>query len=391
VIAQLGLALLVGLGANAILRGRKSWIAWPGALLAALLLLRGFAPLPELPLHRAAVGDRVPPAYRWLATHGQGLPLLELPEQGYRDSAERMYMSTFHWLPIIDGYSGYMSRSPVYLHRLAAGLPSEASLARLTSAVDVGWILVHRDKLQDRGAAWQGVLPPGLERVAEFGEDLLLRVTAFSPAGPTDRLFDTEKTLAGTPLAPLGASCPGSIRLVEPTRRIWESGITQNIILEVRNDGSAPWPGLGLVPRHLVHVMACMSLRDSEPCASPVQILLTDVPPQEAVRVKAMVATPPYAGQYDLHIALLQVGDGPLERCGVAPLVEQVLVASRPKGAPLGSYWMSCASCRFDGTTLSCRCLDRDGNHRETSTSARCPSGYANRDGALECEGSPAS
>ncbi len=68
-----------------------------------------------------------------------------------------MYFSTYHGLPIIDGYGygGYAPNMPSHVHSIARGLPAARSLQDLVDTVDVGWILVHRDRL----AATQR--PPG--------------------------------------------------------------------------------------------------------------------------------------------------------------------------------------------------------------------------------------
>src|SRR5262249_17667341 len=81
-LASLGVVALAGLGlaaARRILRDRgRSRLA---AALPLLILVMGLAESTPRGLRPApmAVGDAVPPVYRWLATHGDGGPLLELP------------------------------------------------------------------------------------------------------------------------------------------------------------------------------------------------------------------------------------------------------------------------------------------------------------------------
>jgi hypothetical protein len=52
------------------------------------------------------------------------------------------YMSTFHWMPLINGYSGYYP--PVYIHRLIplSRLP-DANSVRWLRESDVRYIIVH--------------------------------------------------------------------------------------------------------------------------------------------------------------------------------------------------------------------------------------------------------
>src|SRR5262249_60184807 len=98
-------------------------LAWPIALATIALGVRSFSPLPKIPLHAESTGDRVPAAYRWLGVHGEGRPLLDLPGTAFHEAAHRMYFSTFHWLPIVDGYSGYGLRTPAHLDWLGRGPP----------------------------------------------------------------------------------------------------------------------------------------------------------------------------------------------------------------------------------------------------------------------------
>ena len=60
-VAQLGFALLAGLGLGRLLAGRRHWLVWPIALAAIALGVRSFSPLPKIPLHAESTGDRVPP------------------------------------------------------------------------------------------------------------------------------------------------------------------------------------------------------------------------------------------------------------------------------------------------------------------------------------------
>jgi len=386
-VAQLGLALLVALGWDRITRGRGVRLAWVGALVCVAVSLWLFRPLPRPDLHARTVGEDVPEVYRWLRRGGGGRPLLELPPKGFREAARRMYLSTYHWLPIIEGYSGYPPDSVTYVIRQALRLPAEESLERLVRTVDVGWIVVHRDELPDGGAAWDGGLPDGLEIAGRFGRDLLVRVTRRGVSDARAHLFGSERTLGEVPIAPLGDHCPGQIRLTAPIRGVQPAGSVLPVHVAIRNDGDRPWPGLGFLPRHLVREMACFGVGD-EPCRAASQPLYADVLPGEPVEAMLLVHVPRLAGDYRLFVRLVQVGDGYLDECGVAPLRVPVRSAPRLADGPRGSYWESCGACRWGAGTLACLCRDAAGVLREATTVAACPTGYANRDGRLVCEGS---
>ncbi|MBM4267179.1 MAG: glycosyltransferase family 39 protein [Deltaproteobacteria bacterium] len=385
-VAQLGLALLAALGAERLLRARPPRAAWAGALAIAALTLASYAPLPKNEMHRRPSGAEVGEAYHWLAEHGEGRPLLELPPRGFLEAARRMYLSTFHWLPIVQGYSAYSPDSATYLVWRGMGLPREESFAQLTDAVDVGWILVHRDQIPDGGKAWDGALPEGLEIERSFGGDLLVRVGRRSVSDARAHLFDTERTLGGIPLEPIGEACPGEIRLTAPIYGVQPAGSALPVKVTIENRGERTWPGLGFVPRHLVRAMACFGFA-GEPCVAESEPLLQDVPPGGSVKTMLLVKVPKAAGDYRLFVRLLQVGDGFLEECGVSALEIPIRAAPRLADGPPGSYWESCGACTWDGTTLACTCADGKGGLRETRRSQRCAKGYANRDGDLICEG----
>ncbi len=142
---HLAAAMLAGLGAAALASrwGRR------GALLAialAALALAGSWRGP-VPLRRLPVGDSLPPAYRFLALCGAGDPLLELPAwidaEQWRE-AERVYLSTAHWLPLLNG-EGYAPHDHRGRMELANRLPSAEAVTQLRAATGLRWVLVHCD------------------------------------------------------------------------------------------------------------------------------------------------------------------------------------------------------------------------------------------------------
>ena len=321
VVAQLGLALLAGLGLDRLFGRARPTYAGAAAVMAAALALVTFRPLPRPPLVAEPTGANLAPAYRWLAQHGQGRPLLEEPAGNFGESARRMYLSTFHWLPIVDGYSGYPPASASYVHHIAYELPGDAALQALVDTVDVRWVLVHRGQMGPaRAAAWSEPLVDGIERVAEWDDDLLVRVTRAPRDDRRARLLGTRETLNGTPLAPLGDRCPGRIVVRTLPASPWTSLGTEHVEIEVHNDGPTAWPAFGFVPRHLVRLKACVSHVGDAPCADKPTPLPTDVPPGGAVAVAFDLRAPRIAGDYTVDLSLVQIGDGPLERCGVASL-----------------------------------------------------------------------
>jgi len=331
VITHLGLALAAGLGLARLLGRARPRVAWPVAILTVAAALVSFAPFPTLPLHREPTGDAVPAVYRWLGAHGEGRPLLELPGAGFAVSARRMYLSTYHWLPIVDGYSGYPPGTSAHLHFIAHGLPAVPTLQALVDAADIGWILVHRDELPaDERGVWDAPPNPdgGLEQTGTWGDDLLLRVT-LPPRPDRHPLMSTTETPGGTPLAPLGTACPGAIRLRRAPASPWAPGSVVLLAVEVENQGTVTWPAFGFYPRHLVRLVVTVFTDRGMRVGRPLELgLPRDVRPGEVVPLVFPYTALAGPGGYELELALVQREDGPLAGCGVSPLRVPVSIAS---------------------------------------------------------------
>lgn len=140
---------LAFLGALAAL-GCAAFGTWLGAdarrrltvVLAAIVLLEYWV-APIRPLMEVA--NTPPPLYAWLAKQPRGV-VAEFPmalHPGVSDYESRYaYMSTFHWMPLLNGYSGYRPQS--YQRRLKklGNFPDELSLNELRAA-GVRYLIVH--------------------------------------------------------------------------------------------------------------------------------------------------------------------------------------------------------------------------------------------------------
>lgn len=116
---------------------------------AVLLLEYWVAPLPLTAYMTAA-----PPLYRWLQTQPTGVVAeFPMPQPDGMPAHEPRYeyMSTFHHMPLINGYSGYYPDS--YLNRLERlrGMPDDTALQSLV-ADNVRYVIIHKG-LYRRGAA----------------------------------------------------------------------------------------------------------------------------------------------------------------------------------------------------------------------------------------------
>ena len=84
------------------------------------------------PLALVAYPNEPPALYAWLATQPRGVVVeLPVPEGLPGNDPRYSYLSTFHWFPLLNGYSGFLP--PSYLDRvdMLRSFPDDASIARL--------------------------------------------------------------------------------------------------------------------------------------------------------------------------------------------------------------------------------------------------------------------
>ena len=117
-------------------------IALPGAIGLVMLVEYLTYPMALVP-----VETRPADVYRWLATQPPGvvaefpMPVRE-PVDLVRFESRFSYNSTFHWRPLLNGYSGFWPASYIETVRAVGGFPDEASVAALR-ARGVAYAMVH--------------------------------------------------------------------------------------------------------------------------------------------------------------------------------------------------------------------------------------------------------
>src|SRR5262249_59216804 len=135
-----------------------------------------------------------PTIYRTLAASPDPGAVLEIPTGGiesvlgFYNEALYMVRSTSHWKPLINGYSGTVPPTALFLAWIARDLPRQSALQDLVDAVDLRWLIVH-------GA--QGVLANGwetlerddaLRRLASDKDDVLYEVVLRTRRDLRDRV-----------------------------------------------------------------------------------------------------------------------------------------------------------------------------------------------------------
>jgi hypothetical protein len=328
VVAELGLALLAGLGAERLLRGRRPAFAAGAAGALCLTALALMEPFPPLPLHAVPVHGAIPPAYRWLCEHGGGRAVLELPQaRGYDGRAFRAYLSTAHWQPIVGGYAANAPKHDDYVYWIAQNLPAERALQRIVDLMDVGWILLHRDELDpDLELRWAETPLDGIELAGEWEGDQLFRVTLPPRDDRRARLLSTTETLNGLRIAPLAADCAGALAFVDWLEEVKAPRDGARLRILVSNRGTATWPALGFLPRDLVALEVTTLRQDGQAVGGPWRLPLPDdIAPDRPTPAYVRFETPIAPGPYTLRIRLIQPGEGVLDRC-VAPLEIPIIV-----------------------------------------------------------------
>jgi hypothetical protein len=162
------LAVLGAFGYATIAEGRSPPVRrlLLAAAVGVLLLEYRVHPLPLVRYPNASA-----PLYLWLARQPPGV-VAELPlVEGRTESEARVsYMSTFHWQPLVNGYSGFVPQSYVDRMNALRDCPDDRSLARLQRD-NVRYAVVHLGAVGERAREVLETLA-GRYRLKELGRFL---------------------------------------------------------------------------------------------------------------------------------------------------------------------------------------------------------------------------
>lgn len=322
-IAQLGFAALSSMGLTWLLRSvdrrRGTLAAFACAVVLTLATVWDYGLLFE---HRETrvveAGAVVPEVYRKLASLPPG-PVLEIPSSGYFGyfrgaivASEYMLHSTAHWLPLLDGYSGYAPPSAAVTSGLISALPHLNALTALVRTTGLRYIVVHRDALAEEDLpAWSQ--PPGLQQLGEFDSAVLFEVGMPLKADLVDQLIDFEprsETLLGVPLVPLLEDERHASIQTDAESKIAIGGSPIGLKIAIVNHSEASWPALASVGEHLVTVgYRWLNMHDKVVAeVTDVSRLAYDLDPGKSLRQR-IVPLAPGRGKFRLVIGLVQDGE----------------------------------------------------------------------------------
>lgn len=199
-IADAGLAVLVGLGVLAVTRAlRRAGRAGSALALGAgaLVTVALLADLREAPIRWYLGTTRAAPVERWLAEHRLRGAVLELPVAGGNAEYGYLLAQTRHWKPLVNGVSGFLTPDVEWLIRAFRRPEISPAVVPRLERMGCSLVVIHADRL---GAA------PAVRRWLrrEMARRRLVFVAAL------------ERGLAGDFLFALPAVEPAAARLVQP-------------------------------------------------------------------------------------------------------------------------------------------------------------------------------
>ena len=157
--------------------GRRAGVAIAVAVVVVALAEAHTFGIRTMPM---PVGASMPPEYQWLAAHGDGGALVEVPATGMDllRQSRTMYFSTAHWLPIANGYSPYPPRTFTLIMEAASHLPAADAIDRLLGVAPLRWVLLqHRLVAPAALPLWLDAFQKsGLRIAASFPDATILEV-----------------------------------------------------------------------------------------------------------------------------------------------------------------------------------------------------------------------
>ncbi|MBU2229220.1 hypothetical protein KJ810_02320 [Patescibacteria group bacterium] len=184
VVVLLSISVIIGLGLNQLLKRIKKRYLYGGTviLVSSLLMLEflWIPPFQPVPYREVLVDEKVPEVYRWLADQEGDPVILELPlDSNIVKTAEYVYMSTYHWKKMFNGYSGFFPENFLELEDdIMLNFTSPETQSRI-SGYGINYVIVHFDVqsqfiMQTTPEGLDQL--PSLELIEQFGNDYVYQL-----------------------------------------------------------------------------------------------------------------------------------------------------------------------------------------------------------------------
>jgi hypothetical protein len=183
ILVFMALAALGAYGWTRLMRGRsKSWTTVATIVMAAALLIEFRTTMDRW----LTVPSEPADVYRWLAKQPRSVvaevPFARADELHLIHDGLYMFNSTWHWQPIVNGYSGFFPKSFIELAKETEFFPDDQSITYLKTR-EVDFIVIHGSLMTPTqfGAMTATLLArPDIEAMAQFpqqlGADMVVRL-----------------------------------------------------------------------------------------------------------------------------------------------------------------------------------------------------------------------
>ena len=183
ILVYLALAALAAYGWSRVWRGRSMRVTAIATILAGSMLLFEFRTTLDRWL---TIPERPAEVYQWLAMQPRAvvaeIPFAESDRLHEIHDGLYMFNSTWHWQPIVNGYSGFFPKSFMDLAENTASFPDERSIAYLKQR-GVELLVIHGSLMEPErfGGMTAALLArPDIEAMAQFeermGSDVVFRL-----------------------------------------------------------------------------------------------------------------------------------------------------------------------------------------------------------------------
>jgi len=322
ILAAIALPMLAGLGAFAVDRWCGRRISARIAVATASAFTFAWFQIPTQPAWPATnlIAERYS-AVRELPEEGA---LLELPwDPGSGNilrNSQSVLMSTLHWRPILNGYTGHRPPSYRFLQRIGTRLPDPLALEQLRRLTALRFILIDVQSVPaPKLRAWTTAAREGrVVLVHSSPTTRIYELHGWQTGGDlTASLLSAESratTFNGLGRTPLALGSDSGRISVRPVPNLTaRSSVTTS--LTIHNTSTATWPGFDIDEQGLVRIRysyiplddVAANKHESRDAVTKLAPIEVDLPAGSVTRSALVLASPRVPGKYELCIDLVQL------------------------------------------------------------------------------------